>query len=103
MLQGLNVHPYTLFIRASPSSYIIVLNICRFETLSHIVMCQGENKNIFILHIGDPSTMYVFAFKSTHVAYLNLKFQLHQGIQLIGNIHSRNKLIENKVTFDIIS
>ena len=73
MLQGLNVHSYTLYLGLT--KFIDhILYICRVETLSHIIMCQGENKYIFILHIGDPNTMYVFAFKGTHAAYLNLNF-----------------------------
>ena len=43
---------------------------CEFE-----ILCQLENKNIFLLDIGDQILTYVFASKGTHATYLNLIFQ----------------------------
>lgn len=44
-------------------TYLWVWNITFY-----IVLCQWNNKNIFIPNIDDQITTYMFAFKSTHVA-----------------------------------
>ena len=38
----------------------------------HVILCRGENHNIFILDIDDQNTTDVFASKGTHAAYFNL-------------------------------
>ena len=56
------------------NSYLIHLSVWNF--IIYIVLGQGENKNILVLEIDDQDTTYIFAFKGTHVVYLNLNFAI---------------------------
>ena len=45
--------------------------------------------------------MYVFASIDAHVAHLNMNSQKHEDVQPIQKMNSGNKLILDRVTFDI--
>ena len=60
-------------------------------------------KNLLILDIDDQNTTYVFIFKGTQAAYLNLSGQQHWDIQPIQKVYLKNKLILDRSIFDIIS
>ena len=46
--------------------------LCVWGLIIHIILCEGETKNILILDIGGQNMSYVFASKDTHAPYLSL-------------------------------
>lgn len=66
-------------------------------------LVSREHKNLLILDIDDQHATYVFIFKGTQAAYLNLNVQQHRDIQPIQKVYLKNKLILDRTIFDIIS
>lgn len=78
--------------------------ICISNLIIYIVLCEGAYiKNICILDVDDKNRMCVFAYESTHAAYLNLNFQQHQSIKFSQLLHLKNKVILDKVPLDTIN
>ena len=69
---GLNIQPHTQFTQVYKSCFIY---LCVREFIVYIFSCLGEDIVILMPEVEDLNAMYVFAFKGTHAAYLNLNLQ----------------------------